>query len=166
MYCEKCGDIGYFLFRKKCKNCAIKLKVLPETMKEKYNIFNDSWHSLFSELRMLDTKEGENRRIEEMLSRKNKFIMNEVANNPLFSMEKYEKQVQHDKESYYRFSQYHKNQIGERQKKNLARMQKEKDRENCIPKCPICGSTNIQKITVGSRIVKTAAFGEIGRAHV
>lgn len=31
-----------------------------------------------------------------------------------------------------------------------------------IPKCPICGSTNINKITVGSRAVKTAVFGVVG----
>lgn len=31
-----------------------------------------------------------------------------------------------------------------------------------IPKCPICGSTNIHKISIGSRVVKTAAFGVVG----
>lgn len=138
------------------------MKLLSKEMQEKYNIFNDSWFSLLTELRMLDTKEGENRRIEELLSRENNFIMNEVANNPLFAIDKYEEQVQNNRENFYSISQYHKSQIGERQKKNLAKMQKEKDRENCIPKCPICGSTNIQKITVGSRIVKTAAFGVVG----
>lgn len=30
------------------------------------------------------------------------------------------------------------------------------------PKCPICGSTNINKITLGSRAVKTAVFGIVG----
>lgn len=30
------------------------------------------------------------------------------------------------------------------------------------PKCPICGSTNINKITLGNRAVKTAVFGVIG----
>lgn len=41
-------------------------------------------------------------------------------------------------------------------------MQKEKDKQNCIPKCPICGSSNINKITVGSRAIKTAVFGVVG----
>lgn len=77
-------------------------------------------------------------------------------------MEDYERQVQNDRERFYRTSQYHKNQIGKQQDKNLARMQKEKDKENCIPKCPICGSLNINKITIGSRAVKTAAFGIAG----
>ena len=31
-----------------------------------------------------------------------------------------------------------------------------------IPKCPICGSTNINKITISSRAVKTAVFGVVG----
>lgn len=30
------------------------------------------------------------------------------------------------------------------------------------PKCPICGSTNINKITIGSRAMKTAIFGVVG----
>ena len=41
-------------------------------------------------------------------------------------------------------------------------MQKDKDRQNCISKCPICGLTNINKITVGSRAVKTAVFDVVG----
>lgn len=31
-----------------------------------------------------------------------------------------------------------------------------------VPKCPICGSTNLKKITITTRAVKTAAFGTIG----
>lgn len=31
-----------------------------------------------------------------------------------------------------------------------------------IPKCPICGSTNVNKITVSSRVVKTVVFGVVG----
>ena len=30
------------------------------------------------------------------------------------------------------------------------------------PKCPICGSTNIKKITLTKKVVKTAAFGILG----
>lgn len=35
-------------------------------------------------------------------------------------------------------------------------------RNNNIPKYPICGSTNIQKISIGTRAVKTAVFGVVG----
>lgn len=31
-----------------------------------------------------------------------------------------------------------------------------------VPKCPICGSANINKITIGSKVVKTAVFGVVG----
>lgn len=31
-----------------------------------------------------------------------------------------------------------------------------------VPKCPICGSTNLKKITITTRAVKMAAFGTIG----
>lgn len=41
-------------------------------------------------------------------------------------------------------------------------MQKDKDEQNYIPKYPICRLANINKITVGSRVVKTAVFGIIG----
>lgn len=36
------------------------------------------------------------------------------------------------------------------------------DKINNIPKCPICGSTNINKITLTTRAVKTATFGVVG----
>lgn len=162
MYCERCGHIGCVLFSRKCKNCGIKLKMLSEEMRQKYNIFNDSWSKLFSELSMLDTKEGESKRIEELLNRENEFIMNEVANNPLFSMAEYEKQVQNDRENFYSVSQYNKKQIGQCLEKNIVQIKKEQDKQNCIPKCPICGSTNVNKISMTTRAVKTAAFGVYG----
>ena len=31
-----------------------------------------------------------------------------------------------------------------------------------LAKCPICGSTNVNKITIGSRAAKTAVFGVLG----
>lgn len=31
-----------------------------------------------------------------------------------------------------------------------------------VPKCPVCGSTNINKITLTNRIIKTSLFGAIG----
>lgn len=44
---------------------------------------------------------------------------------------------------------------------NHQKQQKQQKKSN-TPKCPICGSTNINKITVGSRVVKTAVFGVVG----
>ncbi len=162
MFCKKCGWVGGVLFGKKCSFCGTKMETLSEDMKQKYNIFNENWSKLYSELHMLNTPDGAKRRIEELLSRENSFIMNEVSSNSLFSIEDYKRQVENNKKGYYETVEYHNKQIGEQQAKNLAQMQKEKDKQNCIPKCPICGSTNINKITVSSRAVKTAVFGVVG----
>ncbi len=161
MYCEKCGHVGSVMFSKKCKLCGTKKKPVSEEMKEKYNIFTHDWVLLFRKIGYSTPLEN-SRMIEELLSRKRDFIMSEVAGNPLFSTEAYETQVQEDKASFYRISQYRIDQMLEQMDKNLAAMQKEKDRQDCIPECPICGSSNIQKITLGTRAVKTAAFGVVG----
>lgn len=147
MYCEKCGHVGYILFNKKCKNCGIKMRLLPEELKYKYHIFVEDW---------LQTS------YEEMFARKENFVIGELKNNPLFSMEDYQKQVQKNIQRHQRINDYEERKLLEQQAKNLAQMQKEKDKQNCIPKCPICGSTNVNKITVGTRAVKTAVFGVIG----
>lgn len=169
MYCEKCGWIGGVLFGKKCSFCNTKMKILSEEMKQKYNIFNDNWSNLYSELHMLNTVEGTQRRIEELLSRTNDFIMNEVANNSLFSVEDYKKQVEKDRQGYYETAEYYNKQIGEQQAKNIARMQNEKDKVNCIPKCPCCGSSNVSKIGAVSRVISTSYLGlassMIGKTH-
>ena len=161
MYCEKCGYIGQIFISKKCKFCGTKRTLLSKEMMEKYNIFTDDWVSLYRKIGYSTPLEN-SRMIEELLSRKRDFIMSEVAGNPLFSTEAYETQVQEDKASFYRISQYRIDQMLEQMDKNLAAMQKEKDRQDWIPECPICGSSNIQKITLGTRAVKTAAFGVVG----
>ncbi len=161
MYCEKCGYIGQIFISKKCKSCGTKRTLLSEEMMEKYNIFTHDWCSLFDKIGYSIPVEN-SRMIEELISRMRDFIMNEVAGNPLFSMEEYEKQINERRESYYRVAQHRIDAVLEQMDKNLAAMQKEKDRQDCIPECPICGSSNIQKITLGTRAVKTAAFGVVG----
>lgn len=147
MYCEKCGHVGHIVFSKKCKNCGTKMKLLPEELKYKYHIFVEDWAKTSDE---------------EELLRKENFVMGELKDNPLFSMEDYQKQVQKKIQINQRLNDYEKRKLLEQQAKNLARIQKEKDKQNCIPKCPICGSSNINKITVSSRAVKTAVFGVVG----
>lgn len=147
MYCEKCGHVGHIVFNKKCKNCGIKMKLLPEELKYKYHIFVEDWAQTSDE---------------EELSRKESFVMGELKSNPLFSMEEYQKQLKRKIQLNQRLNDYEKQKMLEQQAKNIARMQKEKDKVNCIPKCPICGSTNVEKITIGTRAVKTAAFGVYG----
>lgn len=167
-YCEKCGYIGHVLFNKKCKNCKLKMKILPEEMKQKYNIFNKSWSNIISQINgfanntIIGTINEELVLREELISRTNNFVMNELSNSPIFSLEAYHNQVEKERKSGKEFAEFHHKQSCERQAKNLARMQREKDKQNCITKCPTCGSTNVNKITVGSRAVKTAVFGVVG----
>ena len=168
MYCEKCGRIGPVSFRKKCKSCGVILKIFPEEMKEKYDIYNDYWLKIvslgikFSRLALIGTIDEELAVGEELILRKNNFVMNELADNPLFSLEAYNAQVEEERASNKRRAYFHHEQSCEQMDKNLAAMQKEKDRQDWIPECPICGSSNIQKITLGTRAVKTAAFGVVG----
>lgn len=105
-YCKKCGFIGGVVFNKKCKNCGTKLNSLSEEMKQKYHIFNDDWSASVFEIRRLETNKEKSKRIDELLSLKYNFIKNEVANNPLFSIEEYENQVKKDKQSLCDYSQY------------------------------------------------------------
>ena len=167
-YCEKCGNVRHVLFSKKCKNCKIKMKILPEEMKQKYNIFNDSWSEIGSQLNgfanntIIGTINEELELREKLISRINSFVMNELADSPIFSMAAYNDQIKKKRELDKEFAEFHHKQSCEQQAKNLAQMQKEKDKQNCIPKCPVCGSTNINKITVGTRAVKTAVFGVFG----
>lgn len=168
MYCEKCGYVGHVLFSKKCKNCKMKMKILPEEMKQKYNIFNHSWSEIGSQLNgfanhsIIGTINQELALREELISRTNNFVMNELANSPIFSIEMYKTRIDKKRQQNKEQAEFHYTQSLERQAKNLAQMQKEKDKQNCIPRCPICGSANINKISIGSRAVKTAAFGVIG----
>ena len=104
MYCEKCGHVGSVMFSKKCKLCGTKKKPVSEEMKEKYNIFTHDWCSLHNKIGYSIPVEN-SRMIEELISRENEFIMNEVAGNPFFSMEEYEKQIQEERERFYRISQ-------------------------------------------------------------
>ena len=111
-YCKKCGFIGAIVLNKKCKNCGMKLTTLSEAMKQKYNIFTDDWSSFVFGIHKLNSEDEKKCKVDELLTRKNNFIINEVANNPLFSNEEYEKQVQKDREffnDFYNISQYQKN---------------------------------------------------------
>lgn len=131
-YCKKCGFIGGVIFDKKCKNCGTKLNSLSEEMKQKYRIFNDDWSALIFEIRRLETDEEKSKRIDELLSRKDNFIKNEVANNPLFSMEEYENQIKKDKQNFLDVSQYQENKIDKQQARNYTHI-------NGLYYCKKCG---------------------------
>ncbi len=151
MYCERCGRVYYIILSKKCDFCKTKMKLLPEELKYKYHIFVEDWSQTSDE---------------EEIQRKENFVFGELLNNPIFSLEDYKNQVQNQIQLNKELDEYHKKQLEEQRlkilNKNLKTIQKEQDKQNCIPKCPICGSTNVNKISVTSRAVKTAAFGVYG----
>lgn len=140
MYCEKCGFVGHILFSKKCKNCKTKMKILTEDMKYKYHIFVEDWIEISKE---------------EMAHRKDNFVTNELQSNPLFSIEEYNKQINKQIEIENEISEYQKKKQLEIQSKNLQTM----NNNNCVLKCPTCGSTNIKKISTVNRMVSTGLFG-------
>lgn len=143
-YCERCGFVGHVLIRKKCKTCNIKLKELSEDLKLKYHIFIEDWAKTSDE---------------EAIARVNSFVMNELSDNPNFSMEEYEKQIQAQRDINKRIAEQEQKQILERQAKIIAHMQNESDKKNCIPQCPVCGSTNIEKISLTKKALGGAMFG-------
>lgn len=144
MYCERCGQVYHIAFSKKCDFCKTKMKLLPEDLKYKYHIFVEDWAQTSDE---------------EELLRKEDFVMNELANNPLFSLEDYKKQVQKKIQLNQKINELEEKKALERMHKNIRRMQKEKDKQNCIPKCPTCGSTNVVKISLAQKAVGGAMVG-------
>ncbi len=154
MYCERCGRVYHIIFSKKCNFCKNKMKLLPEELKFKYHIFVEDWSQTSDE---------------EELLRKENFVLGELKDNPLFSLVDYKKQFQEQIELKQRLEEWEKQKVLESQAKNLAKMQKEKDKINCIPQCPICGSRNISKIGLVSRGVSTHFLGlassKIGSTH-
>ena len=92
---------------------------------------------------------------EEIAHRKDNFVTNELQSNPLFSIEEYNKQINKQFEVENKISEYQKKKQLEIQSKNLKIM----NNNNCVPKCPTCGSTNIKKISTANRIVSTGLFG-------
>lgn len=144
MYCERCGQVYHIAFSKKCDFCKTKMKLLPEELKYKYHIFVEDWAQTSDE---------------EELLRKENFVMNELANNPLFSVEDYKKQVQKKIQLNQKINELEEKKALERMHKNIRRMQNEADKVNCIPKCPTCGSTNVVKISLAQKAVGGAMVG-------
>lgn len=133
MYCEKCGWIGHVLFSKTCKNCQIKMKLLPENMKYKYHIFVEDWTKISND---------------EIIQRKENFVMSELNNNPLFSIEEYNKQINRQIETNRQIDKYHEQQKIDSQTKS-----------NPVVECPYCHSTNTKKISGVERVASIATLG-------
>lgn len=148
MFCKKCGKVCWMYFKKRCNYCGTKMNLLSEDLKYKYHLYVEDWGKLS---------------YEEMDSRIESFVIGELINNPLFSLEDYKKQSQNEIQSSKELDEFHKKQLEEQRlkilNKNLKTIQKEQDKQNCVPKCPTCGSTNVEKISIGKKAVGGAMFG-------
>lgn len=130
---------------KMCPNCNIKLAELPIEIVDKYNCFNG--------LNIFST---------DWIESREQYINDYVSQFPEFNKELYKKELDRLKELAERYLQYEEVQKEKYMAKINQEAQKILDKQNCIPKCPICGSTNIKKITMTTRAVKTATFGVAG----
>lgn len=97
-------------------------------------------------------------------NQKDKWIENKLG-HPL-KKEEVVKREQYCKNQMQEFNQRKEAEQAKRKEEQEAKFkamtQKALDKTNCIPKCPICDSTNINKITPTTRAVKTATFGVVG----
>ncbi|MCI9447500.1 MAG: hypothetical protein HFH36_08915 [Lachnospiraceae bacterium] len=168
-YCEKCGQVycPFFLCRK-CNFCKTKLKVFPEEMEQKYKIFDDSWMDIWAQLvsytnlSAVCTVNEELSLREELIARTDNFVMHELADSPQFSPGLHARQVQKRRELDRKFAESTYRRSCEKFAKSLARTQAGGGQGGYVPRCPVCGSADIQKIAFGTRAVKTAAFGVAG----
>lgn len=129
-----------------CPNCKIKLTRLPIEISSKYDCFNGLY--LFFSTEWLESR--------------SLYIDEYVSQFSEFQPELYQKELTRLQESAERHFQYEEEQKEKYMSKIDKEAQKILDKQNCIPKCPICGSTNIKKITITTRAVKTATFGVAG----
>lgn len=128
-----------------CPNCNTKITELPSDITGKYNCF--SGLNLYS-IDWLDSRQL--------------FIEEYVSQFSEFQLELYQKELMRLQKSAECHFQYEEDQKEKYMSKINQEAQKILDKQNCIPKCPICGSTNIKKITMTTRAVKTATFGIAG----
>lgn len=123
---------------KTCVNCKTQMTELPTKVVDKYGCF--------SELEVFST---------EWFDSREKYVEEYVSEFSEFNPELYAKELDRLKASAERHFQYEQQQLEESFKKIA-------EQRSHIPKCPICGSSNLRKITLTKRAVKTAAFGIAG----
>lgn len=130
---------------KVCPNCNIEIIELPTEIASKYDCFNGL--NLYS----TDWLDSRKLYIEEYVSKFSEF-------EPKLNS----KELIRLKESAEQHFQYEEEQKEKYVSKINKQIQVNLDQQNCIPKCPVCGSSNINKISMGNRAVKTVVFGVVG----
>lgn len=164
-FCKQCGyscvisgltkisnRLAGFGNPKICPNCNIEIIEIPDEIASKYDCFN-----------------GLNLYSSDWIDSRQVYIEEYVSKFPEFQSESYQKELIRLKESAERHFQYEDEQKEIYISKINKQTQKILDQQNCVPKCPICGSSNVSKIGVVNRAVSTGLFGlassKIGKTH-
>lgn len=157
--CKKCGNhryvnilshvISLIFFQETddiCKECGFKMTKLPNDKLQEYGCFSDNIDIL------TETYENEQKR----------FVDEYVSNFPEFDREAYQNRLKNNEEYKQRHLQREEQQQAELQAQQQAAIHQAIENQKYTPKCPICGSPDISKITVTTRVAKTAVFGTVG----
>lgn len=126
--------------KKICYNCG-------QTASLNKSVVCPACNTIFTKISIIDgikltNLSGENR---------TEWIENKLG-HPLPNKEIRKKYVEKQRQEYYR----------KREQESFDKQFDSYSKLEHIPKCPICGSSNINKISISTRVMKTAALGTIG----
>ncbi len=138
LICESCGDIEFDGDNYQCPICNINLTKVGFIDGHKLMRMNGK-----KRIQWLENKLG-HPISEKMINMRREYYKKQD--------EEEQQRLKEEREKYKRKATQNAIEYGRR-------LLEEK---NNVPKCPICGSTNLKKITITTRVVKTAAFGTIG----
>lgn len=159
MYCPQCGGRVRTLFGTKCRYCKkVKLENMPWEWHNKDFFYEKAFENWF------DLPYEERRRLEET-----SFIPFLRATEPKFSEEAYqhrleEEKIENEKEAVEKEKLRKLKEECQKEREEYYRKQRiEWDRRaKYAPKCPICGSPRIKKISAITKAGGVALFGPLG----
>ena len=131
--CESCGDIEFDGENYQCPICNVSLTKLGFIDGHKLMCMNGK-----ERIQWLENKLG-HPISEEMINRRWEYYKKQD--------EEEQRRLEEEREAYERRARQSTRSLSGRIN---------------VPKCPVCGSTSLKKISLTTRAVKTAAFGTIG----
>lgn len=150
MYCIRCGGRRSMFFFNKCDSCKTKtLRDTPTEWSDKnYGLQNNEWFKLTYE---------ERRKIEE-----ESFIPFLRETDPDFSEEAYQHRLEKE-QKWIEDDKKLKEKNAKEHEEYLRKQRAEWDRRaKYTPRCPICGSPRIKKISAVTKAGGVALFGPLG----